>query len=111
MPGAVLFGGEQETAHRVEVLGLVRKVDDYRILVLLLTGEDGLLSWSCQQKDVRAEAPAIDSRSIDLMYLHLVEGYEARTDAVEMMGQHQLSALGKYLVCQVEERLFVGSHR
>ena len=111
MPEAVLFGSEQETAHRVEILGLVRKVDDYRILVLLLTGEDGLLSLTCQQKDVRAEAPAIDSRSIDVMYLHLVEGHEARTDAVEMMGQHQLSALGKYLVCQVEERLFVGSHR
>ena len=111
MPVAVLFGSEQEAAHRVEILGLVRKVDDYRILVLLLTGEDGLLSWSCQQKDVRAEAPAIDSRSIDVMYLHLVEGHEAWANTIEVVGQHQLTALGKYLVCQVEEYLFVGSHR
>ena len=42
------------------------------------------------------------------MHLHLVEMLEARTDVILMMGQHQLMALGKYLVCQVEECLFVG---
>lgn len=110
MPGAVLFGGEQEATHHVEILRLVREVDDYRILILLLTGEDGLLPRSCQQKYVRAESPSIDSRSIDGMYLHLVEGHKAWSDAVEMMGQHQLTAFGKHLVRQVEECLLVGVH-
>ena len=40
--------------------------------------------------------------------LPVVEMLEARTDVILMMGQHQLTALGKYLMRQVEECLLVG---
>ena len=103
MPGAVLFGGEQEAAHRGEILGLVRKVDDHRILETLLTGEDGPLSWPCQQKDICPITTLVDTRGIDLMDLHLIEGSEAWADTVIVMGQHQLMCFGKHLMCQVEE--------
>lgn len=107
MPGAVLFGGEQEAPHRHEVFGLVAEVDDDHILVGLLAGQDGTLSLACQQEDIGLIASPIDSRGVDVMNLHLVEGLDTRADVVLMMRQHQLMALGKHLMCQIEEGLFV----
>lgn len=42
---------------------------------------------------------------------HLVEGLDARADVILMMRQHQLVVFGQYLVCQVEEGLFVRGKR
>ncbi len=108
MPGAILLGGEQEATHRVEILRLVRQVYDDGVFVSLLARKHGTLTFACQQHDVGFVASLVDSRSIDGMHLHLVEMLEARTDVILMMGQHQLMALGKHLMRQVEEGLFVG---
>ena len=110
MPGAILLGGEQEATHRVEVFWLVRQVYDDGIFVGLLARKHGTLTFAGQQHDVGFISSLVDSRSIDGMHLHLVEMLEARTDVILMMGQHQLTALGKYLVRQVEECLLVGMH-
>ena len=108
MPGAILLGGEQEATHRIEILWLVREVDDDGVFVGLLARKHGTLTFAGQQHDVGFVASLVDSRSIDGMHLHLVEMLEARTDVILMMGQHQLTALGKYLMRQVEECLLVG---
>lgn len=111
MPGAVLFGGEQEASHRHEVFGLVAEIHDDCILVGLLARQHGVLSLACQQKDIGLVTSPVDACRIDVMHLHLVEKLETRTDIVLMMRQHQLMALGKHLVCQVQERLFVRGER
>ncbi len=111
MPGAVLLGGEQEATHRVEILRLVREVDDDGVFVGLLARKHGSLTFACQQHDVGFVASLVDSRSIDVMHLHLVEMLQARTDVILMMGQHQLMALGKHLMRQVEECLLVRGER
>ena len=108
MPGAILLGGEQEATHCIEILWLVREVDDDGVFVGLLARKHGTLTFAGQQHDVGFVSSLVDSRSIDGMHLHLVEMLEARTDVILMMGQHQLTALGKYLVRQVEECLLVG---
>ena len=111
MPGTVLFGGEQEAAHRVEVFRLVREVDDDGVFVGLLARKHGSLTFPGQQHDVGFVASLVDSSSIDVMHLHLVEMLETRTDVILMMGQHQLMALGKHLMRQVEECLLVRGER
>ena len=89
MPGAVLFGGEQEAAHRVEVFWLVRQVYDDGVFVGLLARKHGSLTFAGQQHDVGFVSSLVDSRSIDGMHLHLVEMLEARTDVILMMGQQE----------------------
>ena len=108
MPGAILLGGEQEATHCIEILWLVREVDDDGVFVGLLARKHGSLTFAGQQHDVGFVASLVDARCIDIMHLHLVEMFETCSDVVLMMGQHQLMAFGKYLMCQVEERLLVG---